>query len=318
MRTHLFRAAIVFTLSLAAAAPVLAQAGMIKGKVVDSQGNPIVDAKVELVSAETDGRRFETKTDKKGEFIQIGLRSGAYKVTATKDKVGTQTLPANVRQGGSGTAVNFRLTPVSNVNAADLKKMQTMMVAFQEANTALEAKNADLAITKYNEAIAAAPECKECYVGLGDANAEKKAYAEAETAYTKASQIDPNYPEAYRGLASIYNAQKKYDLAQQAGAKYGQLAPAGAAGGGAEASYNQGVILFNSQKFQEAKEQFEAAVKANPNMALAQYQLGMTALNLGQIPDAVKALEAYLQIEPNGEKAGEVKTALPALKSMVK
>ena len=319
MRTHLFRAAIALTLSLAAAAPVLAQAGMVKGKVLDAQGSPVPDAKVELVSAETDGRRFETKTDKKGEFIQIGLRSGSYKVTASKDKVGTQTLPANVRQGGNGTAINFRLTPVSNVNAADLKKMQAMMTAFQEANTALEAKNSDLAVTKYNEAIAVSPDCKECYVGIGDAQSDKKAYAEAEAAYTKASTIDPNYAEAYRGLASVYNAQKKYDLAQQAGAKYGQLAPAGGAGGGgAEASYNQGVILFNSQKYQEAKAQFETAVKANPNMALAQYQLGMTSLNLGQIPDAVKALEAYLQIEPNGEKAAEVKTALPALKSMVK
>ena len=48
------------------------------------------------------------------------------------------------------------------------------------------------------------------------------------------------------------------------------------------------------------------------------YQLGMTALNLGQIPDAVKALEAYMALEPNGSKAAEVKAALPALKSMVK
>ena len=320
MRTHLFRAAIVFALSLAGAAPVLAQSGMVKGKVLDAQGNPVADAKVELISAETDGRRFETKTDKKGEFVQIGLRSGAYKVTASKDKVGSQTLPANVRQGGSGTSVEFKLSPVSNISAADVKKMQAMMASFQAANAALEAKNPDLAITKYQEAIAVQADCKECYVGIGDAQADKKAYAEAEAAYTKASTIDPNYAEAYRGLASVYNAQKKYDLAQQAGAKYGQLAPSAGAGGGggAEAAYNQGVILFNSQKYQEAKAQFEAAVKANPNMALAQYQLGMTSLNLGQIPEAVKALEAYLQLEPNGDKAAEVKTALPALKSMVK
>ena len=32
-------------------------------------------------------RHFETKTDKKGEFLQIGLAPGAYKVTAEKDKV---------------------------------------------------------------------------------------------------------------------------------------------------------------------------------------------------------------------------------------
>ena len=92
----------------------------------------------------------------------------------------------------------------------------------------------------------------------------------------------------------------------------------GAAGGGAEAAYNQGVILFNSGKFAEAKTQFEAVTKADPNMAMAQYQLGMTSLNLGQIPDAINALEAYLKIEPNGPKAAEVKAALPALQAMLK
>jgi Tfp pilus assembly protein PilF len=51
---------------------------------------------------------------------------------------------------------------------------------------------------------------------------------------------------------------------------------------------------------------------------MAQYQLGMTALNLGQIPEAVSALEAYLKIDPNGPKAGEVKAALPALQQMLK
>jgi len=56
----------------------------------------------------------------------------------------------------------------------------------------------------------------------------------------------------------------------------------------------------------------------DPNIAMAHYQLGMTSLNLGLIPDAVTALEAYLKIEPNGAKAGEVKAALPALQGMLK
>ena len=78
------------------------------------------------------------------------------------------------------------------------------------------------------------------------------------------------------------------------------------------------MILFNAGKFAEAKTQFEAAAKADPNMGMAQYQLGMTALNLGQIPDAVAALEAYLKVDPNGPKAAEVKAALPALQAMLK
>jgi len=123
--------------------------------------------------------------------------------------------------------------------------------------------------------------------------------------------------DAYTGLANIYNSQKKFDLAAEASANASKYTTA-ASGGGAEASFNQGVILFNSQKYAEAKTQFEAAVKADPNMAMAQYQLGMTALNLGQFADAVTALEAYLKVDPNGPKAAEVKASLPALQAMVK
>ena len=45
-------------------------------------------------------RKFETKTDKKGEFIQIGLQSAGYKVTAEKDKLGTATANTRVSQRG--------------------------------------------------------------------------------------------------------------------------------------------------------------------------------------------------------------------------
>ena len=64
-------------------------------------------------------------------------------------------------------------------------------------------------------------------------------------------------------------------------------------GGGAEATYNQGVILFNAQKFAEAKVQFEAATKADPTMAMAHYQLGMTALNLGDFNTAVALVNGH-------------------------
>ncbi len=115
----------------------------------------------------------------------------------------------------------------------------------------------------------------------------KQDLPQAETAFKKMVELKPDSAEGYTGLAGVYNAQKKFDLAAEASAKASQLSGGAAGGGGAEASYNQGVILFNAGKFAEAKTQFEAATKADPNMGMAQYQLGMTALNLGQIPEAV-------------------------------
>ena len=88
MRTYLFRGVVaVAVLCAVSVSPVLAQS-VVRGKVMDAQGKPVQDATV-LFEAVDANRKTQTKTDKNGDFLQVGLSSGAYKVTASKDKVGT-------------------------------------------------------------------------------------------------------------------------------------------------------------------------------------------------------------------------------------
>ena len=314
MRTHLLRGVLTLAVLLAPSTSVLAQS-VVRGKVTDGQGKPVEGATI-VFDAEGANRKTQTKTNKQGEFLQVGLQSGAYKVTASKEGVGSQTLPSNVRQG-ENNPLSFTISQASSVPAADKQAAAAVQASANAAVDAMKAGRHDEAIEKFNEVIAKSPTCSDCYYNIGVAHTAKQQYAEAEAAFKKTIELKPDSGEAYTGLANIYNAQKKYDLAAEASAKAAQYAVA-TGGGGAETSYNQGVINFNAGKFAEAKTQFEAAVKADPKMAVAQYQLGMTALNLGLIPDAVAALEAYLQIEPSGPKAAEVKTALPALRGMLK
>jgi tetratricopeptide (TPR) repeat protein len=302
------------------AAPVQAQS-LVRGKVVDGQGKPVQDALI-VFDSQDSNRRLQTKTDRNGDFLQIGLQSGPYKVTASKDGVGTQTLPLQVRQGPNDP-LSFTLSPAvpaaaaaSGVSAAD-KAAAALTAAASAAVDAMKAGRHDDAIAKFNEVLAKRPDCADCYYNIGMAYTAKQQYAEAEAAFKQAVTLKPDSPESFTGLANIYNAQKRFDLAADASAKAAQLT-GGAAGGGAEATYNQGVIFFNAGKFEEARAQFEAASKADPNMGMAHYQLGMTSLNLGRIADAISALEAYLKVEPDGPKAAEVKAALPALQGMLK
>ena len=89
----------VIVAALAAALPAAAQSsGTVTGTVKDDKGQPIDGAKVTIEASGT-GRRFETRTNKKGEFIQIGLSSGAYTVGAEKDKSTAQPTPIQVRVG---------------------------------------------------------------------------------------------------------------------------------------------------------------------------------------------------------------------------
>jgi len=317
MRTHLFRGAMALAVLLTVSAvPALAQS-VVRGKVVDAQGKAVADATV-LFEATDANRKTQTKTDKNGDFLQVGLSSGSYKVTASKDGVGSQTLNSNVRQGPNNP-LSFTLTASSNLSNADKEAAVALQTAAAAAMEAMKAGRHDEAIAKFNEVIAKMPTCADCYYNLGTVYVAKQDLPQAEAAFKKMVELKPDAAEGYTGLAGVYNAQKKFDLAAEASSKAQQLSGGAAGGGGgAEASYNQGVILFNSGKFAEAKTQFDAATKADPNMGMAHYQLGMTALNLGQIPEAVAALEAYLKVEPNGPKAAEVKAALPALQAMLK
>ena len=311
MRTILFRgvvaAAVVCAVSVA---PALAQS-VVRGKVTDAKGQPVPDATI-LFEATDANRKTTTKTDKNGDFLQVGLASGGYSVTASKDKVGTQTLKLNVRQGPNNP-LNFSLSTSSGVSSADKEAAAAVQAAAGAAIEAMKAGRHDEAIAKFTEVIAKVPTCVDCYYNLGVAHAAKQQYTEAEAAFKKAIELKPDSGEAYTGLANIYNAQKKFDLAAEASGNAAKYAGAAGGGAGAEAAYNQGVILWNAGKYAEAKAQFEAAVKADPTMGLAHYQLGMANLNLGQLPAAREAFTAYLKADPNGAKAAEVQGILKQL-----
>ena len=311
MRTHLFRGVLAFVVALAMSAPVFAQS-IIRGTVVDAQAKPVVGATVSIESAENGVRQVTTKTDKKGEFIQIGLPNGRYKVTVTSGDL-TQTLTLPVQQGPN-PPLSFQLTPNSGLSEADAKAQAALTGTTQEAMAALQSGNNDVAIAKFNEVVAGVPTCSDCYYNLGVAHSNKMEWDQAEAAFKKAIELNPQHGEAYSGLARVYNEQKKFDLAVEASQKASEIAAASGSGGAsAEALYNQGVTLWNAQKFDEAKTQFEAAVKADPNMSLAYYQLGMANLNLGQIPEAKEAFQSYLKVDANGPKAAEVEAFLKQL-----
>jgi len=284
--------------------------------VLDANNKPVEGASITF-EAEGTNRKAETKSDKKGEFLQVGLQSGQWKVTAKKEGVGAQVLPAPISQGRP-VELTFHLSTTSGVSPADQKAAAELQAAAGSAIAAMKAGNNEAAIEQFNALVTKVPTCSDCYYNLGVAYANTQKYDQAEASFKKVIELKPDSGEAYTGLANLYNAQKKFDLASEASSKAAQLSASSPGGGGAEASYNQGVILFNSQKYPEAKAQFEAATKADPTYAPAFYQLGMTSLNLGQIPDAVAALEKYLQLDPNGPKAAEVKTSLPALQGMLK
>ena len=69
---------------------------MIRGVVRDVKGQPVEGAVVTMIMTDT-GRKFTVKTNRSGEFLQIGLAGGAYTVQAEKDKLSSTTEKAMVK-----------------------------------------------------------------------------------------------------------------------------------------------------------------------------------------------------------------------------
>jgi tetratricopeptide (TPR) repeat protein len=305
MRTYLIRAALALGIVLAVSGPAAAQS-VVRGTVIDAEGNPIEGATVTIEATESN-RRTETTTNDNGEFMQIGLSSGAYNVTVTKDDL-RAIQPANITQGAP-TELDFQLTPTSGMTEEQIESQRARLVLVEGALEAMRAGQDAEAIKLFNELVVETPTCGDCYYNLGLAHSNLEQYDEAEASFQKAIEMAPT-SAAYTGLTNVYNAQQRFDLAAEAGAKAAEL---GGGGNNAEALYNQGVILWNAGDFAEAKDQFQAAVDADPSMAMAHYQLGMANLNLGQIPEARQAFEEYLEADPDGPKAGEVKVFVEQL-----
>ena len=68
------------------APPVEAQtAGAARGRVVDDLKEPVADAKVVLEYLGGMTRKYEVKTNKNGDYMQVGLSPGRYRFTASKE-----------------------------------------------------------------------------------------------------------------------------------------------------------------------------------------------------------------------------------------
>lgn len=313
MRTQLLRGVLALVVTLGLSAPAFAQS-IVRGSVVDETGKPVPNATVLFEFEGNASRRAETKTNGDGNFLQVGLPSGTFVVTITGPGNRSATTKIPVRQG-ENRLTPFRISPGGAAAPADDEAAAKIQAAAAAALAALQGGRHDEAIAGFQELTAQVPTCSDCFYNLGQAYAGKQDWANAETAFKKAIEIKADHAEAYSGLAQIYNAQRRFDDAVAASSKAAELAgAAGAAGGGsAEALYNAGVTLWNAQKYAEAKTQFEAAVKADPKMAMAWYQLAMANLNLGQIPAAKEAFQGYLTNAPNGDKTAEVQAMLKQL-----
>jgi tetratricopeptide (TPR) repeat protein len=270
---------LALVISLVSIPPAFAQStGMVKGVVTDDKGQPVADAQVTIEMNGGTGRKFETKTNKKGEYIQIGLGSGSYKIVAEKDKIGSQPATVTVRANATQDAnLVLGMASASATKEAQAKNAAITKV-FDEGVQLSNAGNHDAAIAKFNEAIAIIPTCYNCYNNIAFSYSQKKDWPNAEAAYKKSIEVKPDDASAYVGLAGIY---------------------------------------FNNGKAADAKPLAEKAVQLDPSNADGHYLYGMT-LVADTPAKAKTEFEEFLKLAPTSPNAPIAKSIVTELEKQVK
>ncbi len=292
MKRALIAAGLLLGLGLVAA-PAQAQTGTARGKVVDAQGQPVPDAKIQIEFLGGITRKFEVKSNKKGEFMQVGMQPGQYKFTASKEGFQPVVIEFRIQLGDPTELPPFKLLTAKEAGQQPGSAQAELRSAFQKAVELQSAGKLDEAEAEYKAILEKSPDVPEIYQNLGQIYMAKKDYPAAETAFAKALEQNPGSTDVATQLAKLYHETGQEAKAQETMAKAAVGNPADA-----KAQFNQGIFLLNANKSEEAAVAFEAAVKADPNMAEAYFRLGTTQVGLGKIPEAIANLEKYLALNP--------------------
>jgi tetratricopeptide (TPR) repeat protein len=289
-----------------------------EGKVTHD-GKPLPNAPVVFTNTET-GKTYKTKTDKNGEFQMLGVPYGSYEVNVLNEKgeklssdrtmLGTgDTSSSNILHIDAGKEPiadnKFGLAQPSGPKLtkeqlakmqADNKKIAGLNSLISEAQNARQAQDWPKAESALKQLIAAAPDTSrwDFYMALGDAQSKSNKPAEAVQTYDKGVQV----------------AQSLISGSSPADPKVPSLNPAAARQGAGHMLTAQGNDYLKLQKPDEAIASLKKATEIDPSSALYSYNLCGVEFNAQKFADAKTACNKYLQLEPSGPHAGEVKTFL--------
>jgi len=285
------------------------QLGRVNITVVDSKRKPIENVKITLLNDKAVDFRKEIISDKKGTASCIGLKPDVYLVVFEKEGYFAQK--KNIKIGLALTKEEITLLTREEA----LKEAQAKDPAFQaiekynEAINYTGSKEYNKALSLLEEAVTLDGNLFQAYFEMGKIYYLKNMFEEALVLLHKTISLKEDYSPAYKLLAASYEKQGKKEEVEKYLKKAKELAgPSGID------KYNEAVEYLNERDMDNVIPLLEEAIKLDPSLADAYYELGMALLNKGNKEGAVKNLEKYLELAPEGEKASTAQAVLEALR----
>ena len=320
MKRNVFYVLMISVFSMVFALPAFSQTATVKGTCKDAQGNPIAGAQVTWKNNDN-GRTFNLKTNKKGEYFSLGIDVGTYTVSLNKDgkeldkvsnyKVTTDELTLDFDLKASQEQAVQETAKAKGMTPEQVKAMQEQQAKVEQYNksigtvneklkaaTAAEQAtppNYDVAIASLTEASQMVPNEDLVWFRLGGA------YLDSAKTQTDPAEKTKRYTEAYNDLQKAINlktGKTPEGGAPGATAANGQAAPAN----GQPAQANGQPAQGNAQPANAAPPQGGKTVvqSALDNQRLAAYydNFAAAAARVGKSDEAVNAYQEAATLDP--------------------
>ena len=279
----------------------------IVGVVLDEEtGEPIEGVTVTVYFKDADTAVTPSPvTDKDGKWKALYLRGGMWSLDFQK--------PGYIPQKFSHRVVFEMGVKVPEIEVR-LKKMQGVVVK-SDVMKDLEKSDALYNEKKYPEAIAAyesilAQNADLHFIrkNIGDCHFAMQNYEKALEAYLQVHEKQPDRGDVLISIANTYNNWGKPDQAME---WYTKAPVSGIRD--INSAFNTGVVFANSGNQADAIKYFQKAVEIDPQFADGYYQLGLCQVAVGATPEAVAALNKFIELAPDSADAPTAKAIIETL-----
>ncbi len=325
---NIFIIFIVSVLCLSLSLNLSAQQGRgkarVRGQVVDEIGNPIEGAKIvaEHIQSKT---TFTSESDKKGSWAVMGLGTGYFRITASKEGYGTLSHERKVSQfSKKNPPVSFTLRKiqVAEMNMPGIED-EGSVVLVEEGNELFDQKKYAEAAAKFEEFVGKNPSVYLVNINIGNCYKEMGEYDKAIESYTKILEKVKEEKESIEGdgraaralaaMGETYFTQGYLEKASEYFRKAMDNFPEDEA-----LAFNVGEIFFKQGETDNAIEYYLLAVKIKESWAPPHRQLGYAYLNKGKYRLAVDSLKKFAELAPDDPQAEDIKNLIPKLEELIK
>jgi tetratricopeptide (TPR) repeat protein len=289
--------------------------GRLGGVVYDLEEKPLEGVKMTLQFSDNANLKFETTTNKKGEWSFLGLGTGNWALTATITGYLPQDKTLYVSQLSQNPKVVVHLQKVTK--GAGVVADEATFAILEKANQLFKEAKFDEAMSSYQEFLQKNPNLYQVELSIGDCLREKSEFDKAIETYRNVvehAKLDATLgkemtAKALAGIGNCYLKQGKMAEAQDLFRQSIENSPKDEI-----LAYNVGEIYFSNQNIDEALRYYEMAIQIKPDWPDPYYRVALVYINKGDMAKASENLEKFIKLEPDTPRTEQAKAILGSIK----